>query len=114
MKTLIASALIVLALLATSGVHAGNDHAGHSAMQHGAASVPMQMVEGQVKKVDKSGGKVTLSHGPLENLNMPAMTMAFGVKNASWLDQMKSGDKIRFMAENVNGAITVVHFEASK
>ena len=114
MKTLIASALIVLASLATSGVHAGKDHAGHSAMQHGAASVPMQMVEGQVKKVDKSAGKVTLSHGPLSNLSMPAMTMVFRVKDASWLGQMKAGDKIRFMADNVNGAVTIVHFEPAK
>jgi len=50
----------------------------------------------------------------LTNLNMPAMTMVFKVSNAAWLDQMKSGDKIRFMAENVNGAITVVHFEPAK
>ena len=55
-----------------------------------------------------------MSHGPLTNLNMPAMTMAFKVSNAAWLDQMKSGDKIRFMADTVNGAITVVHFEPAK
>jgi len=66
------------------------------------------------KKVDKAAGKVTLSHGPLTNLNMPAMTMVFKVSNAAWLDQMKSGDKIRFMADTVNGAITVVHFEPAK
>ncbi|MBL8477059.1 MAG: copper-binding protein [Methyloversatilis sp.] len=79
-----------------------------------AASAEMQMVDGQVKKVDKAAGKVTLSHGPLTNLNMRAMTMVFKVSNAVWLDQMKSGDKIRFMADTVNGAITVVHFEPAK
>ena len=57
---------------------------------------------------------VPLAHGPLTNLEMPAMTMAFKVSNAGWLDQMKTGDKIRFMADNVNGALTVVHFEAAK
>jgi Cu/Ag efflux protein CusF len=45
---------------------------------------------------------------------MPAMTMVLKVSNVAWLDQMKTGDKIRFMAENVNGAITVVHFEPAK
>ncbi len=40
------------------------------------------------------------------------MTMVFRVKDAAWLDQMKVGDKIRFMADRVNGVITVVHFEA--
>ena len=30
------------------------------------------------------------------------------------LEQMKTGDKIRFLADNVNGAITVVKFEPTK
>ena len=45
---------------------------------------------------------------------MPAMTMVFKVSNAAWLEQMKTGDKIRFMADNVNGAVTIVHFEPAK
>jgi Cu(I)/Ag(I) efflux system periplasmic protein CusF len=74
-----------------------------------------QMVEGLVKKVDKPAGKVTLAHGPLTNLGMnTAMTMAFRVKEAAWLDQMKEGDKIRFTADSVNGALTIVRFSAAK
>ena len=111
-KNLIATALIAFASLAGLPAYAAGDHAGHGTAQAGAAE--MQMVDGQVKKVDKAAGKVTLSHGPLTNLNMPAMTMVFKVSNATWLDQMKTGDKIRFMADNINGAITVVHFEAAK
>jgi Cu(I)/Ag(I) efflux system protein CusF len=67
-----------------------------------------------VKKVDKSAAKVTLSHGPLTNLGMPAMTMAFRVKDAAWLGQMKDGDKVRFMADKVDGVFTIVHFEEAK
>ncbi len=80
-----------------------------------AAPAAAQMAEGVVKKVDKAAGKVTLAHGPLTNLgmNMP-MTMAFRVKDATWLDQMKEGSKIRFMADSVNGALTVVKFEPVK
>jgi len=63
-----------------------------------------------VKKVDKSAGKLTLSHGPLPN-GMPAMTMVFRVKDPVWLDQVKAGDKVRFMADQINGAMTVVHLE---
>ena len=87
---------------------------GHGMAMQATASTEMQMVDGVVKKVDKSAGKVTLSHGPLTNLSMPAMTMVFRVKDANWLDQMKAGDKIRFMADNVNGAVTIVHFEPAK
>ena len=42
---------------------------------------------------------------------MPAMTMVFRVKDPAWLDQVKAGDKIRFMADQINGAMTVVHLE---
>ena len=111
MKTLITASLIAIASLGAVSVQAAGDHAGHAMA---APAAEMQMVDGQVKKVDKAAGKVTLSHGPLTNLNMPAMTMVFKVSNAVWLDQMKSGDKIRFMADTVNGAITVVHFEPAK
>lgn len=114
MKALITSTLILFASLGTVAAQAAGDHAGHSMAMQATASAEMQMVDGQVKKVDKAAGKVTLAHGPLVNLSMPAMTMVFRVKDASWLDQMKAGDKIRFMADNVNGAVTVVHFEPAK
>jgi Cu/Ag efflux protein CusF len=66
-----------------------------------------------VKKVDKAQGKLTLQHGPLENLDMPAMTMVFRVKDAAWLGRLKAGDNIRFMAEKLNGAYTVTRIEAA-
>lgn len=114
MKALFTSTLITLVTLGAAPVQAAGDHAGHGMAMQATASTEMQMVDGVVKKVDKSAGKVTLSHGTLTNLSMPAMTMVFRVKDASWLDQMKAGDKIRFMADNVNGAVTIVHFEPAK
>lgn len=114
MKSLITASLIAFSSLGAVSAQAASDHAGHGMASPSAASTEMQMIDAQVKKVDKAAGKVTLSHGPLTNLNMPAMTMVLKVSNAAWLDQMKTGDKIRFMAENVNGAITVVHFEPAK
>lgn len=114
MKTVLTTTLVVLAAGFTMpAVAATHDHGDHAAMQ-AQAPAEAKMVEGLVKKVDKSAEKVTLSHGPLVNLGMPAMTMVFRVKEASWLDQLKEGDKVRFMADKVNGAITVVHFEKSK
>lgn len=77
-----------------------------------AATTPMS--DGEVRKVDKSAGKVTIKHGPLQNLDMPAMTMVFRVKDPAMLDQVKEGDKIRFVADRVNGAITVVELKPVK
>lgn len=72
------------------------------------------MSSGEVRKVDKPSGKVTIKHGPLDNLGMPAMTMVFRVKDPAMLDQMKKGDKINFVAEKVNGAFTVIQAEPAK
>ena len=66
------------------------------------------MTRGIVKKVDKTAGSVTIAHEPLANLGMPGMTMTFPVKDRAWLDGLKESMPIRFVAENVNGALTVV------
>lgn len=51
------------------------------------------MTAGEVDKVDKDQGKVTIRHEPLANLGMPAMTMVFRVKDADMLDEVREGDK---------------------
>lgn len=76
-------------------------------------SKSMAMTEGVVKKVDAAAGKVTLQHTPLKNLDMPAMTMVFKLKDPSWAADMKVGDKIKFVAENSGGVLTVVQYEKS-
>jgi len=65
------------------------------------------MVKGEVIKVDKAAGKVTLKHGPIKKLDMDSMTMVFRVADPAMLDKVKAGDKIEFEADRVNGAITL-------
>jgi Cu/Ag efflux protein CusF len=72
------------------------------------------LTEGEVRKVDKAAKKITLKHGPIVNLDMPAMTMVFQVKDPAILEQVKSGDKVRFRAEKVGGTFTVTRIEAVK
>ena len=71
------------------------------------------LADGVVKKIDKAGKRVTLSHGPLPS-GMPAMTMAYRVKDAAWLDKMKEGQKIRFATDPADGGMTVLRFELAK
>jgi Cu/Ag efflux protein CusF len=116
MKTILtASIAALIGLLPLSALSAGEHdaHAGHMAPAAKTAS-EWPMSEGTIKKVDKAAGKVTVTHGPLTNLNMPAMTMVFRLKEAAWLDQMQAGGKIRFMADTVNNTLTIVRFEAVK
>jgi len=50
----------------------------------------------------------------LKNLNMSAMTMVFRVKDPAMLDQVKAGDKVKFAADRVNGAVTIVQLQAAQ
>src|ERR1700720_4193490 len=57
------------------------------------------MSHGEIRKVDAAAGKLTIKHGPLENLGMEAMTMVFKVKDPAMISKVKVGDKIDFVAE---------------
>jgi uncharacterized cupredoxin-like copper-binding protein len=70
------------------------------------------MIDGEIRKVDKEAGKITIRHDAIPNLAMPGMTMVFRAAEPALLDRVKPGDKVRFNAETVNGAITVTAIEA--
>jgi len=72
------------------------------------------LVDGEIRKVDRDAKKITIKHGPMPSLDMPAMTMVFQVKDPAFLDKVKAGDKIRFQAEKLGGAYTVTGIEPAK
>lgn len=109
------AATLTLAFVALSWMSAASaDDEHHALTQAQASATDAAMVDGEVKKIDKDAGKLTIKHGPLTNLDMPAMTMVFRVADPTMLEQVKAGDKIRFLAERKNGAITVTKLEAAK
>lgn len=71
-------------------------------------------VEGEVRKVDKANGKISLKHGAIKNLDMPPMSMVFQVKDEALLDKVQAGDKISFTVDQVNGDYTVMSIEPLK
>lgn len=79
-----------------------------------AAASNNAITEGEIRKVDKDAGKITIKHAELKNLDMPPMTMPFQVKDKAMLDQVKAGDKVSFVAHKVNGRLTVVQIETKK
>ena len=62
---------------------------------------------GEVMKIDKSGARITLKHGEIKNLGMPAMTMVFRVRDPRLLDGVAVGDRVRFTADKLDGNYTV-------
>jgi len=76
-------------------------------LQATAAWSQAPMTAGEVTKIDKAGGKLTLKHGEIKHLDMPPMTMVFRVADAKMLDGLAVGSRVRFAAERVNGQYTV-------
>lgn len=64
--------------------------------------------KGVVTKLDTKAKKVTIKHEELKNLGMPGMTMVFKVKDDAVLGKLKAGAPIEFVADRVDGALTVV------
>lgn len=112
MKTRLALLLGLALAGAASAQMKGHDMKGMGdmKMEHPAGA----MSEGEVRKVDKDAKKITIKHGPLQNLDMPAMTMVFQVKDPAMLEQVKEGDKVKFTAEKIGGAFTVTGIEKAK
>ncbi|GGD12358.1 copper-binding protein [Halopseudomonas salina] len=70
--------------------------------------------EGEIRKIDQESGRVTLSHGPIENLQMPGMTMMFQVMPVEQLEELEAGDKVRFRAVQDNGKLLVTEIEKAE
>jgi Cu(I)/Ag(I) efflux system periplasmic protein CusF len=94
--------------------HAQTSSKDHAAHHPAAQAQSADLSEGEVRKVDKAARKITIKHGPLKNLDMPAMTMVFKAKDAAMIDQVKAGDKIRFRADKLGDDYTVTRLEPAK
>ncbi len=110
--TATAAFALALAAFAHAQTKPDTDHAAHHPTAASATTAPD--TDGEVRKVDKEQGKITLKHGPIANLDMPGMTMVFKVADTQLLEGLKQGDKVRFTAEQVNGALTVTAIEPAK
>jgi Cu(I)/Ag(I) efflux system protein CusF len=104
MKNFMAAALLGLAL---AHLAVANDKPQGQANTTSEAA----MADGEVRRVDRDAKKLTIRHGPLQNLDMPAMTMVFQVGDPAMLDAVKVGDKVRFQAEKSGGAFTLIRIE---
>lgn len=103
-----------LATADTANIAAGAAPGAISGALPDQSGVPLPQVEGEIRKVDAAAGKLTVRHGPIENLNMAAMTMVFRVKDPAMLAQVQTGDKVRFTAERLDGLLTITSLTVEK
>jgi Cu(I)/Ag(I) efflux system periplasmic protein CusF len=80
-----------------------------------APATPMaEMSDGEIRKVSKDTGKLTIKHGEIKNLDMPPMTMVFTAKDPAMLDKVAVGDKVRFVVIEEDGKMVVTEIHPAK
>ena len=116
---LVLSATTALAQTTPTDEHAGH-HATISAIAPDTPVAPVTasttpvgdgLTAGEVRKIDVPNGKITLRHGDIVNLDMPAMTMVFRVTDPQLLGALQPGDKVRFAADKIGGLLTVTRID---
>lgn len=80
-----------------------------------AGAQPAQpLAQGEIRKIDKAAGKVTIKHGDIPSIEMPPMTMVFTVKDPTLLDGAKAGDKVRFDVVQDSGKLVLTRMEPDR
>lgn len=109
MRTLIASLIIIIGLAASvAHAQAPSVPTQPSAGAPQILSAQSGMIEGEVRKLDTSAGKITLRHGPIPQHDMKTpMTMVFPMKSPAMMSGLNVGDKVLFDVVKEGGSLTV-------
>lgn len=65
----------------------------------------------RVVKVNVPEQKLTISHGAVKKIGMPAMTMTFPVAETTHLKMLHKGDRVTIHVVNDGGVVKVVGFK---
>lgn len=76
--------------------------------------IPAELIEGEVRKVDRATNKITLKHGTIKSLDMPPMTMVFHVSDVAMLERVRVGEKVQFSASSEGGKVTITEIRAAR
>ncbi len=103
------------AMAQTAADHSKMDHGkmDHSKMEHGKMGMAAApgMADGEVRKIDKENGKITIRHGEIKHMDMPPMTMVFTAKDKALLDKVQVGQKIQFTVVHEGGKMVVTDMQ---
>jgi Cu(I)/Ag(I) efflux system protein CusF len=91
------------------------DH-GKTGMDHGKmpmAAAPA-MTDGEIRKIDKETGKITIKHGEIKHMDMPPMTMVFHAKDKAMLDKVQVGQKVQFVVIQEPGKMVITDIQSVK
>lgn len=90
-KRLVAAVLGLAGLLATGPVLAQNEAS----------------ATGEVRRIQAERGKITIKHGPIIDLKLPAMTLIYNI-NPGLLKEIQPGDSVKFRALHQNDQYIII------
>jgi Cu(I)/Ag(I) efflux system periplasmic protein CusF len=65
----------------------------------------------RVRNIDLAGHRLTISHGAISKIGMPAMTMTFPVEDSTHLRMLHRGDAVQIHVVNRDGQGGIVDFQ---
>ena len=74
----------------------------------GQRAFAQEWVDAEVRKVEKEAGRLSLKHGEIKSMDMPAMTMTFRVRDKAMLDTLAVGDRVRVQVVREGGQFVIV------
>lgn len=110
---LLAAAALSLSLPAMAQMTMDHSKMGMAQATTGAAPAP-GLTDGEVRKIDKENGKITIKHGEIKHMDMPPMTMVFNAKDKAMLDKVQVGEKIQFIVIQDAGKMVVTDIQPGK
>jgi Cu(I)/Ag(I) efflux system protein CusF len=112
--TLTLAALITMPLSVVLPAAAQTTPAAAPSTMDKKMNMAADMAEGEIKKVSKDTGKLTIKHGEIKSMDMPPMTMVFTAKDPAMLDKIAVGDKVRFAVADEGGKMVVTDIQSAK
>lgn len=113
----LAASLLVLgtepALAQSPAAAAADSHSSHYPAAAASTTPQAELSEGEITRWDPRTLRLTLKHGEIKNLEMPPMTMVFGVRDKALLDRVKPGDKVRFSVEKSGARYVITALEVA-
>ena len=73
-----------------------------------------ELADGEIRKINKATGKITVKHGEIKSVDMPPMTMVFGVSDKAMLDGLSEGDKVKFTVKQEGSNYTVTEIRRAQ
>ncbi|MDR7097188.1 copper-binding protein [Hydrogenophaga laconesensis] len=110
---LLAAAALSLSLPAMAQMTMDHSKMGMAQATTGTAPAP-GLTDGEVRKIDKENGKITIKHGEIKHMDMPPMTMVFNAKDKAMLDKVQVGEKIQFIVIQDAGKMVVTDIQPGK